>query len=276
MRINRRPSFPWPLLIYWTRRILLAWFLIAFWIFIFQLIVCGIVHDNEKVKAFLQYIDLLPAFIKVLLGGEALQLGNIAGLIAIGYQDPFILLLYMLFAVGVPTALLAGETQKGNMELILSRPTTKTHVYICAALITVTGMAALVVVMFTGTVVSTNLYDFEQEVPLHSFFILAVNGGILAAAVGGIALLAAACFQRGLAVSLTIAFLVINYVIEVVTTWLPSMKWLYPATIFYYVGDPKIFTETAWPLADMAMLLTLLAVSTVLGGIIWQRRDLPL
>ncbi len=276
MKTNYRPSFPWPLLIFWTRRILLAWFLIALWIFLFQIIVCGIVHDNEKVKAFLQYIDLLPAFIKVLLGGEALQLGNIVGLVAIGYQEPFILFLYMLFAVGVPTALLAGETQKGNMELILSRPTTKTQVYICVALITVTGMAALVLVMFMGTVVATRLYEFEQEVPLHSFFILAVNGGILAGTAGGIALLSAACFQRTTAVSLTIAFLVINYIINIVATWWPSMKWLYPATIFCYVGDTKIFTESAWPLGDMAVLLTLLTVSTVLGGIIWHRRDLPL
>ena len=276
MRSNHRPSFPWPLLKFWSCRILLAWFLIAFWIFLFQIIVCGIVHDNEKVKAFLQYIEVLPAFVKALLGGEALQLGNIAGLIAIGYQEPFILLLFMLYAVGVPTALLAGEAQKGNMELILSRQVTKIQVYICAALITVIGMAALVLVMFMGTVVATNLYEFDQKVPLHSFFILAINGGILASSVGGIALLSAACFQRTTAVSLTIAFLVVNYIVNIVATWWPSMKWLYPATIFYYVSDPKIFTETAWPLGDMGVLLTLLIISTVLGGIIWQRRDLPL
>jgi hypothetical protein len=276
MKSNHHLSFPWPLLRFWTHRILLAWFLIAFWIFLFQIIVCGIVHDNEKVKAFLQYIDLLPAFVKVLLGGEALQLGNIAGLMAIGYQEPFILLLYMLFAVGVPTALLAGETQKGNMELILSRQVTKTSVYICATMITIIGMAALVLVMFMGTVVATNLYEFDQKVPLYSFFILAINGGILASTAGGIAMLSAACFQRTTAVSLTIAFLVINYIVNIVATWWPSMAWLYPATIFYYVGDPKIFIETAWPLGDMGVLVTLLITSTVLGGIIWQRRDLPL
>ena len=276
MSNNYYPPFPWTLLRFWTRRIILAWILIAFWIFLFQIIVCGIVHDNEKVKAFLQYIELLPAFIKALLGGEALKLGNIAGLIAIGYQEPFILLLFMLYAVGVPTALLAGEAQKGNMELILSRQVTKTHVYICVALITILGMAALVLVMFMGTVVATNLYQFDQKVPLYSFFILAINGGILASTAGGIALLSAACFQRTTAVSLTIAFLLINYIVNIVATWWPSMAWLYPATIFYYVSDPKIFTETAWPLGDMGVLATLLIVSTILGGIIWQRRDLPL
>jgi ABC-2 type transport system permease protein len=276
MNANRRPPFPWPLLRFWTFRILPAWFLIALMIFLFQLAVCGIVHDNERVKAMLQYIDVLPAFIKAFIGGDAVQYGNIAGLIAIGYQEPFVLLLYMLFAVGVPTALLAGEVQRGTMELILSRQTSKIYIYICAGLITVVGMYALVVVMFLGTVISTNLYEFDQEVPLYCFFKLAINGGILASAVGGIALLAAACFRRGMAVSLTVAYLVVNYFIMIITQWWPRMKWLDPITIFNYVDGRKIFMEPTWPVSDMCVLISLLVVSSVLGGIVWWRRDLPL
>ena len=276
MKANHRPPFPWPVLRFWTLRILLAWCLIALWIFLFQIAVCGIVHDNEKVKAFLQYIDMLPSFIKAFMGGDVIQLGNIAGLISIGYQEPFILLLYMLYAVGVPTALLAGEVQRGTMELILSRQTTKTQIYICAGLITVVGMYALVVVMFLGTVAATNLYDFEQEVPLYSFFKLAINGGILASAVGGIALLAAACFRRGTAVGVTVAYLVVNYFAEMIAEWWPRMKWLEPITLFNYVDDAKIFTQSAWPVGDMSILISILVISTVAGGVIWSRRDLPL
>ena len=276
MSNNHRPPFPWPLLRFWTIRILPAWFLIASWIFLFQLAICGIVHDNERVKAFLQYIDILPSFIKAFMGGEVLQIGNIAGLIAIGYQEPFVLLLYMLYAVGVPTALLAGEVQRGTMELILSRQTTKTHVYICTGLITVAGMYALVLVMFLGTVVATNLYDFEQEVPLYSFFKIAIVGGMLASAVGGIALLAAACFRRGLAVSMTVGYLVVSYFISIIADWWPRMKWLEPTTIFNYVDGPAIFEKSGWPIGDMCVLLSILAISTVLGGVIWSRRDLPL
>jgi ABC-2 type transport system permease protein len=276
MTAKHRPSFPWPLLRFWTLRIMPAWFLIALMIFLFQLAVCGIVHDNERVKALLVYIDKLGPYIEAFFGGDALQFGNIASLIAIGYQEPFVLLLYMLFAVGVPTALLAGEVQRGTMELILSRQTTKTQVYICAGLITIAGMYALVIVMFLGTVVSTNLYEFDQEVPLYCFFKLAVNGGILASTVGGIALLSAACFRRGMAVSLTVAYLVVNYFIMIITQWWPRMKWLDPATIFNYVDGAKILTEPEWPMGDMCVLISLLVVTTLAGGIIWSRRDLPL
>lgn len=276
MKNSHRLPFPWPLLGFWTLRILPAWCFIAFWIFSFQLIICGIIHDNENVKIFLQYIDILPSFVKALMGGETLQAGNIAGLIAIGYQDPLVLLLYMLYAVGVPTALLAGEVQKGNMELILSRQVTKTHVYICAGLITVAGMYALVLVMFSGTVVATSIYDFDQTVPLYPFFKIAIVGGVLASAVGSIALLASACFQRNIAVSLTVAYLVINYIVSIMAEWWPRMGWLKPTTIFYYEPGPEIFNASTWPIGDLCVLISILVVSTLLGSVIWQRRDLPL
>ena len=273
---SNRLSFPFPLLRFWTLRILPMWFLIASYIFLFQLAICGIVHDNKSVKIFVQYIDMLPSFIKTIMGGEALKVGNIAGFVAIGYQEPLILTSYMLYAVGVPTALLSGEVRKGTMELILSRPTTKTHVYICAGLITIAGMYALVLVMFLGTVVATNVYQFDQAVPLYPFFKIAIVGGMLASAVGGIALLAAACFSPGTAVSLTVAFLVVNYFVSFIAEWWPRMKWLKPTTIFYYVDEAKIFNESAWPMRDVCVLMSILVVSALLGGVIWTRRDLPL
>ncbi|MDT8299924.1 MAG: hypothetical protein RQ760_00480 [Sedimentisphaerales bacterium] len=270
------PRFPMPLLRFWTLRILPIWVLIALVLFLFQIAICGIVHDNDSVKTFVQFLDMLPSFIKTALGGDALQVGNVSGLISIGYNHPLVLTLYMLFAVGVPTGLLAGEVQKGTMELILSRQVTKIHVYICAGLITITGMFALVMVMFSGTMLAINVYEFSQEVPLYSFFKAAINGGILASVAGGIALLSAACFQRNTAVWLTVAYLVANYFVSIIAEWWPRMKWLKPTTIFYYVDGERIFTKAGWPLDDMVILVLILIISTVLGGVIWSRRDLPL
>ncbi|MHC4583917.1 MAG: hypothetical protein ACYS3N_05270, partial [Planctomycetota bacterium] len=260
---------------FWMLRTFPIWLLIATIIFLFQIAICGIMHDNESVKMFLQFIDKL-SFVKSILGGDALQAGNVSGLIAIGYNHPLVLLLYMLFAVGIPTGLLAGEVQKGTMELILSRHVAKIHTYICAGLITITGMFALVMVMFIGTIIATNIYDFGEAIPLYTFFKAAINGGLLASAVGGIALLAAACFQRNTAVWLTTAYLVVNYFVSIIAEWWPLMKWLKPTTIFYYVDGGKIFKESTWPISDMCVLLSILIISTLLGGVIWSRRDLPL
>ena len=272
-----RPTFPFTLLGFWLRRILPVWGLIALMIFLVQIAVCGIVCDNKGIKALLNFLDLLPSFIKTALGGEALQVGNTSALIAIGYQHPLVLLLFMLFAVGVPTGLLTGEVEKGTMELILSRSITKTQVYVCAGALTVAGMFALVLVMFFGTFTATRIYHFEEPVSLHPFFRAAINGGLLASAAGAIALLAAAGFRRrSTAVGITTAYLVVNYFVAVIAEWWPRMRFLKPATLFQYVNGPKIFREPAWPVGDMCVLAAILIGAAIAGGVIWHRRDLPL
>ncbi|MHC4160201.1 MAG: hypothetical protein ACYSSO_14105, partial [Planctomycetota bacterium] len=74
----------------------------------------------------------------------------------------------------------------------------------------------------------------------------------------------------------TAAYLVVNYFVSIIAEWWPRMKWLKPTTIFYYVDGAKIFHESTWPISDMCVLLSILIISTLLGGVIWSRRDLPL
>lgn len=267
--------FPFALLRFWGGRILPMWAFIGLVIFMAQISVCAIVHDNESVKTFLRFLDVLPAFVKTALGGDLLQAGNVPGLMLIGYQHPLVLFLYLLFAVGVPTTLLTGEVQKGTMELILSRPATKAQVYVCACLLTLTGMFALVLVMFLGTVTATHLYDFGQPIPLHLFFRIAVNGGLVAGAAGSVALLAAGALAgRNRAVGVTVAVLVLDYFAWIVAQWWPRLTFLKPATLFYYSSSMRLVHT--WPLGDMGVLLLVILVCSVLGGVIWQRRDLPL
>lgn len=275
MKERTRPPFPFSLLGFSFLRILPVWCGIALVIFLTQIAVCGIIHDNESVKTLLNFLDMLPSIVKSALGGQMLRVGNAPELIAIGYRHPLVLFLYMFFAVGVPTALLTGEVQKGTMELVLSRPTTKTQVYICAGVLTLVGMFALVIVMFMGTVVATNIYDFGEPIPLDLFFRIAINGGLLASAAGAVSLLAAAVFRgRNMAVGAAVAFLVINYFVAIVSEWWPRMKFLEGMTLFHYVGGQQI--STGWPIDNMCVLTVILLIAAISGGIIWQRRDLPL
>ena len=180
-------------------------------IFLVQIAVCGMIHDNKKLTAMLNLLDLFP-FMKTALGGEYLRAGNIEALMTMGYKHPFVLFLYMFFAVSVPTGLLTGEVQRGTMELILSRQVSKLHVYLCAGLITVTGMFALVMVMFLGTVTSIHIYDFGKPIALDMFFRIAIDGGLFASTTGAIALLSAAVFKtRNVASGIAVAFLVIRF-----------------------------------------------------------------
>ncbi|MHC4155979.1 MAG: hypothetical protein ACYST6_13785, partial [Planctomycetota bacterium] len=55
-----RPPFPLVLLRFWFWRILWLWFLVGFFIFIIQVIQCGIAQDNEIVKMTLDFFERMP------------------------------------------------------------------------------------------------------------------------------------------------------------------------------------------------------------------------
>jgi hypothetical protein len=277
MTQQSRVSFPFVLLRFWFWRILWLWFLVGFFIFIIQLIECGIAQDNDKVRLILNLFDKMPGFIKNAMGGDILRVGNITAFIAIGYQHPLVLASYMIFAVCLPTGFLAGHVQDGTMELILSRSVTKNQVYICVCILTLVGMLTLVVVMFTGTVAGVNTFHFEQEVSLWPFFRASVVGGLLSGAAAGVSLLAASYFSnRGRAVGSAIAFFIISYFIDLVAGWWPRAKFLGPISLFHYVNPSKILFDSCWPVRDMCIISSVFVIAVIAGGIIWNRRDLPL
>jgi len=274
---NSRVSFPFTLLRFWFRRILWLWFLVGFFIFIMQIVECGIAQDNERIRLMLDLFEKMPGFMKNVIGGEILEVGNITGFIAIGYQHPLVLTSYMIFAVCVPTGLLAGHVQSGTMELILSRSVTKNQVYVCTCILTLVGMLALVVLMFFGTVVGINVCSFDQEISLWPFFRAAIVCGLLSGSAAGVSLFAAASFHsRGKAVGLAMSFFIVSYFIDLIAEWWPRAEFLGPSSIFYYVDPSKILFGTTWPIRDMCVLGSILIVTVIAGGIIWNRRDLPL
>jgi hypothetical protein len=274
---EKRVAFPFVLLRFWFRSILWIWFLTGFWIFIMQLIHCSIARNNELVKLALSWIELMPGFAKVALGGIVLESGNVTGFIAMSYQHPMVLTIYMIFVISVPTRLLAGHVQDGTMELILSRSVTKNQVYVCACILTLLGTSALVAVMFTGTVTGINISNFEQEFSLWPFLRGSVFCGLLLAATAGAALLTAVLFRnRGTAVGLALVFFIFNYFINIIAEWWPRAKFLGPVSLFHYANQSKILFDSAWPIRDTCVLSALLIITVISGGIIWNRRDLPL
>ena len=232
-------------------------------------------HDNANVRTFLAILKHLPSIIRTAIGGDMVESGSVSALLTVGYQHPLVMFLYMLYAVGVPTGLLAGEVQRGTMELILSRTVTKTQVYICAALLTLTGMFCLVMVMFLGTVAAVHFYTFSEPIDLDLFLRLAVTGGLLASAFGAFALLSAASFGRLYsAIGVAVGFLTVNYFIAIVAEWWPAVHFLRKATLFYLIYYSNLWK--GWPVKNMMELGAILLAAAVLGGIIWRRRDLPL
>ena len=66
----------------------------------------------------------------------------------------------------------------------------------------------------------------------------------------------------------------VDYFAWIVAQWWPRLSFLKPATLFYYSSSIKL--AHGWPLGDMGVLLFVILAGSIIGGVVWQRRDLPL
>jgi ABC-2 type transport system permease protein len=78
--------------------------------------------------------------IRTVIGGEELQLDNAMNLLSIGYVHPLMQTIFCIWAVGRAAGAIAGELDRGTMELLLAQPLARWRLvlaHFCVDLVTI-------------------------------------------------------------------------------------------------------------------------------------------
>jgi ABC-2 type transport system permease protein len=204
-------------------------------------------------------------------GGDIFSL---TGSVAIGFIHPIAVGLNLVFAVGFSVAAIAGERQRGTLEVLLSRPISRRAVYATLAVAGALFVGIVTLGSIAGSVVGSSLTGRTSELGVGQLPLLWFNGSLLYWAIGAIALLASASFDRlSPALGLTLAVVVVSYFLDVLGSLWPDAKGLQPYSLFYYF-DPKAILSGAPDPGDLVVLgiVTVLAVAAAL--VLFPRRDL--
>lgn len=267
--------FPFRLALHWAGRYALIWLLLGGLISLVQAILSGFLHDRGDLVDMLKLLDKAPKIFRAFIGGDDLMPTNILSIVAIGYQHPTVLLSLMMNAVVVPTGLLTAQAERGTMEILLSRPITRSRVYAITVALSAISQVFLVGLVFLGTAVWTRFFDYGEEVPLLGFFHLALNLAALSLAVVGLALLVSAfSTERNKAIGILVGYLIGSYLLDFSAVWLPRLEAYHPFSLFYYCRANTVLNEGVFPLYNIGMLLGVGVVATFAGWFIWRRRDL--
>jgi ABC-2 type transport system permease protein len=204
-------------------------------------------------------------------GGDVFSL---SGSIAIGFIHPIAVGLNLVFAVGFTTAAIAGERQRGTLEVLLSRPISRRVVYATLAVSGALFVGIAVLGSIVGSVIGASLTGRVSELGVSQLPLLWLNGALLYWAIGAIALLASASFDRlSQALGLTLAIVVVSYFLDVLGSLWPDAKGLQPYSLFHYL-DPKTILAGIPHAGDVAVLLGVTVVAVVATLIVFPRRDL--
>jgi ABC-2 type transport system permease protein len=271
-------------------------------------------RQGESLQDFLKVIFSGPGkVIQTLAGGEHIEFDRAMDVLSIGYVHPLMQTLFCIWAIGRATGAIAGEIDRGTMELLLAQPLARSRLvlaHLCVDLLTIpvlclflwsgNWLGAWLVGPITPRVIElpdlllafkTNPDPARLQTHPAAFGPALLAVAALMFAVSGYTMWLSALGRfrwrvLGSAVFLTLIQFLINLVGQM---WEEVFGWLRPFTVFYYFqAQPIVLGRggnvdlSVWnhgqPLIQLPGALVLLAVG-VLGYslTLWtlSRRDLP-
>jgi ABC-2 type transport system permease protein len=214
---------------------------------------------------------LIPEELTQFGGGDIFTL---SGSISLGAIHPISLILNSVFAVGFATAAVAGERQRGTLEVLLARPLSRRTAYVTLLVATLTFVAVGLLATMLGVTIGATIAGVIDELAMERLPLVWLNGFLLFAAFASIGLAASVSFDRLTpALGITAAIVVVMYFLEVLGTFWPDAEALQPYSLFHYY-QPKAILEGDVPLLNFALPAIVAVVAIAWSLIEFPRRDL--
>ena len=214
---------------------------------------------------------LLPEQFSRFGGGDVFSL---SGSIALGFIHPIAIILTSVFAVGFSASAVAGERQRGTLEVALARPISRRVLYLSLLAASFGFIAISIAALLAGSVSGATFAGVVKELAFRNLPLLWLNSVLLFGAFAAIALAASVSFDRLTpALGLTLSIVIAMYVLEVLGSLWPAAEGLQPYSLFHYLKAKAILTGFAAPF-DVVVLSSVILLAMVWALVVFPRRDL--
>jgi ABC-2 type transport system permease protein len=199
---------------------------------------------------------------------------TLPGSIALGFIHPMSVALICVFAVGFAAAAVAGERQRGTLEVLLSRPVSRRALVVTLFVATLIFVGLAVLAVITGSLIGATLFDVIDELELANVPALWLNGTLLFMAFASIGLAASVSFDRLTpALGITLGVTILSYFLDVIGTIWRDVDWLRPYSLFYYLNAPRTLVE-GFEGFDLGLLALVVVAGLVFALVAFPRRDI--
>lgn len=199
---------------------------------------------------------------------------TVPGALTLGLEHPLAIAFVGIFAVGASAGAVAGEREGGTLEVLLARPISRRELYttLMAAAVILVGL--VVAALLVGQIVGLAIQGLTDEVSLGWMPLVFLNGLLLWSAFAAFGMAASVSFDRlSPALGLTMAFVLINYFLEILGSLWRDVQWSQQYSLFHHFNPGKILVGEADPL-DFALLAAAILIPVAYALIVFPRRDL--
>jgi ABC-2 type transport system permease protein len=246
---------------------------------------------------------------QTILGGESVHFERAMDVISIGYVHPLMQIIFGIWAIGRAASAIAGEIDRGTMELLLAQPIPRRNVVLSHLAVDAVVIPLLCLSLWSGTILGCRLVGpFTANTAVLKIFpfpvqidesLLTVDAwafgpalwnvaGLLFAISGVTMALSAAGRFRGRVIGLAVVMFLVQFLINVVGQLWDAVAWLRPFTVFFYYQPQQVVLNGRWTVnpamawgggPEAANVLVVLfavgAAGYALALTVFTRRDLP-
>lgn len=219
---------------------------------------------------------------QAVLGGESVDVSKTSDLLSVGYVHPLPQTILMIWALGRGASAIAGEIERGTMELLVSQPVARWRIVVTQFIADLVTMTGLVLCMLLGTWLGKLIVPLPSA-DLSAYWKAAVLALCLSLALGGITY-AISSLGRSRWRVLAWAFGIVLFMslLNLFGQLWDGLAPYRPLSIFYYYQPQYAILKDQWylPVAGMqvpvlAVLLGVAAVGYLFATWQFSKRDLP-
>lgn len=238
--------------------------------------------------------------IQTIVGGENIDFLKSFDVLTIGYVHPVTQAIICIWAVGRAASAIAGEIDRGTMELLLAQPISRSRLILAHFCVDLIVIPIFCLSMWGGNWLGIWTFGQIERGALPSLTGLRVDPLVLLPALANVALLLFAVSGytmwlsahgrfRGRVLGLAVFVTLVQFLINVIGQLWDKLEPFRPLTVFHYYQPQQILLQhqwtvdvgTSWHLSKpwpVNMLVVLAGVGVAGYGLAWWtfcRRDLP-
>lgn len=216
-----------------------------------------------------------PQLLSGLLGGLTVGFDPLATWLATLLAHPLLLTLLTAAIVAIASRGVAGEVDRGTMDLLLSTPLARRLVVIGNALFLQLFIVLLVAIAGLAMWVGLSIGEIALPESLSAFAWVLVNLWALFTAVGGLCLLVSTCSDRqGNVIAIGISFVVVSFFVNLIASLWSLVRWADVVSVFHYYQPHPLVREGQVPWMHLGVLGALAVATHVLAVLVFERRDI--
>jgi len=252
------------------RRSLVAWVVgVGLYVALIVVVWPSIRDSAQLTKAFSDYPDTL----KELFGGEAsFDFATSAGYLNAELFSLMYPLFLAVFAIAFASTTLAGEEERGVLDLVLAYPVRRTRVVTEKAVALLVALAVLAAA--SGVVMYLVGLAVDLDTGLGNLAAAVVGSALVGAVVGAVTLCVGAWRgSRAAAIGAGAAVFGAGYLLQVLSAFvdaLDAVRWVSPM----YLANRQTPIRAGWPWPEYAVLAVVTGLLILVARVCFSRRDL--